>query len=33
MFLTKLFTDPIFFLQYIAIVVASIVMHELAHGL
>lgn len=32
MFLTELFTHPIFFLRYVAIVIVSISVHELAHG-
>lgn len=32
MFLTKLFTDPIFFLCVIIILIISISLHELAHG-
>ena len=32
MFLTTLVTNPIFFLRYIAIIIISITIHELAHG-
>jgi Zn-dependent protease len=32
MFFQQLFTDPIFFLRVIAIIIISIVIHELAHG-
>ena len=32
MFLTELFTHPVFFLRYVAIVIISITLHELAHG-
>jgi Zn-dependent protease len=32
MFLTTLFTDPIFFLRVVVIVIISVTLHELAHG-
>lgn len=32
MFLTTLITNPIFFFRYIAIIIISITLHELAHG-
>ncbi|MGA7936838.1 MAG: site-2 protease family protein, partial [Kovacikia sp.] len=32
MFITELFTHPVFFLRYVAIVIVSITLHELAHG-
>jgi Zn-dependent protease len=32
MFLTTLFTDPIFFLRVVVIVILSVTLHELAHG-
>ena len=32
MFINVLFDDPVFFLRYIAIIIISITLHELAHG-
>ncbi|MEL6458911.1 MAG: site-2 protease family protein [Cyanobacteria bacterium J06621_15] len=32
MFLTTIVTNPVFFLRYIAIIIISITIHELAHG-
>ncbi|EKQ70836.1 Zn-dependent protease [Leptolyngbyaceae cyanobacterium JSC-12] len=32
MFFTELFTNPVFFFRYVAIVIISITVHELAHG-
>ncbi|MBW4473833.1 MAG: site-2 protease family protein [Stenomitos rutilans HA7619-LM2] len=32
MFLAELFTNPIFFFRYVAIVIVSVSVHELAHG-
>jgi Zn-dependent protease len=33
LFINKLFQDPVFFFRYIAIIIISIVIHELAHGI
>lgn len=33
LFLFSIFTDPIYFIQYIAIIVVSITLHELGHGI
>lgn len=32
LFITKLFTEPLYFFRYVVIIVISIVLHELAHG-
>ncbi len=32
LFIYRLFSDPIFFVRYIVIIIGSIVIHELAHG-
>ena len=33
LFISRLFSDPIFFIRYVVIIIGSIVIHELAHGL
>ena len=33
LFISRLFSDPIFFIRYIVIIIGSIVIHELAHGI
>ena len=32
LFISRLFSDPIFFIRYVVIIIGSIVIHELAHG-
>ena len=32
LFIYRLFSDPIFFIRYVVIIIGSIVIHELAHG-